>query len=129
MFEAKITTEQLINEYKQRKQAFHESTEALQQRAIEESGFMVGDIVREIHTDTSYRRNEQPERIISKLIGKINEYGGIKLEVKGATRKRLKSGGWHAVENDEHLFNSKPIYTNGSYWQVTGHEELKDGFS
>lgn len=133
MFEDKVTTEQLINRYNQCKQDFGMSTEALQQRAIEESGFKLGDIITIVPGDYGVSRaDKDSEHLISRLIGKIKDYYGPNkpiLSVKAYTRKRLKSGGWHATENERYTLDPAPVYKGSCYWKVIGHEELKDGTS
>lgn len=123
-------TEDLINEYKQDQSRFKVAEEALKQRAIDESGFKVGDIIKLVpggsSAQNSYHRFDDSEHVIAKLSGELEFWTGTTvLSVRAWTRKRTKSGAWHGTRNERYRIAG--ISINGApFWEVIGHEYIKE---
>jgi hypothetical protein len=114
----KITTEELIEQYKNAARAYVKAGQALHSRAVEECGFSVGDIVEFV--PGKFDRAESVTRVITRLIGKVSTIGKISIEVVAKTRRRTATG-WHRTENEHYTFANRSEFGCG-YWKVIGHD-------
>lgn len=122
-----VPTSRLITEYEYAKQLFLSAEAVLKQRAIDESGFKVGDIVHHVIGDSTLFKRDSTDVIVSRLEGIVHTWydSTVTLEVKAWALKRTKTG-WHSTESGLYQINSertKP-YKGADYWEVVGHEDL-----
>jgi hypothetical protein len=120
-----ISTDDLVKDYFEAKKRFHAASEALQNRAVEESGFKVGDIIQTV--PGAHGRKDFTSRLIVRIVGKIaGSEDNTRLGVKAWTRKRTGKGGWHGTPNEHWDLQSKPMYKGDSFYEVIGHEEVAE---